>query len=227
MKLGLNIKNNVGSWTPANISSLIHWYRFNTGITKDAEDDITAWNDQKGSNNLTADGTSSSSPTYSDGGVLFNATGDILTLGTPLDLGTFSIYIRMEAEDFNGDFLFEETANEFLKIQSSSEVRFKIAGGSRHDATSEIALEAGTKFNIGLQREDTADTTNDQISLSINNVGKNITGSGSGVQVITDLFEITTLGQPATSCKFYEIIICNNSLSISDRSNLNAYLNNI
>ena len=58
MKLGLNIKNNVGgSWTPANISSLLHWYRYDTGITKDAEDDITAWNDQKGSNNLTADGS--------------------------------------------------------------------------------------------------------------------------------------------------------------------------
>jgi hypothetical protein len=228
MKLGLNIKNNVGgSWTPANISSLLHWYRFDTGITKDAEDDITAWNDQKGSNNLTADGSGSASPTYASGAVLFNATGDILSLGTPLDLGTFSIYIRMETADFDGDFLFEETPSEFIKIQSATEVRFKIAGGSRHDAASGVSLSADTKFNIGLERENTADTTDDQLFLFIDNTSKSISGSGSGTQVITDLLEITTFGKPTDNCKFYEIIICNNSLTTSDRSNLNAYLNNI
>tara|TARA_R110000796_G_scaffold190945_1_gene307699 strand:- start:66 stop:752 length:687 start_codon:yes stop_codon:yes gene_type:complete len=228
MKLGLNIKNNVGgSWTPANISSLTHWYRYDTGITKDAEDDITAWNDQKGSNNLTADGSGSASPTYASGAVLFNAPGDLLTFGTYLDLGTFSIYIRMEASDFDGDFIFEETANEFMKIQSSTEVRLKIDGSGRHDAASGISLSADTKFNIGFERENTADTTDDQLFLFIDNASKSIGGSGGGTQVITELLEISTFGKPANNCKFYEIIICNNSLTTSDRSNLNAYLNNI
>jgi hypothetical protein len=228
MKLGLNIKNNVGgSWTPANISSLLHWYRFDTGITRDEEDDITAWNDQKGTNRLTADGSGGGSPTYASGAVFFNGVGDILTFGAPLDLGTFSIYTRMELSDFSGDFIFEETPNEFLKVQSSTEVRLRIDGGSRHDAASGISLSADTKFNIGFERENTADTTDDQLFLFIDNASKSIAGSGGGTQVITDLLEISTLGKPASDCKFYEIIICNNSLTTSDRSNLNAYLNNI
>lgn len=230
MKLGLSntVSSQVsGGWTPNNLTDLLHWYKFDTGITRDGEDDVTAWNDQKGSNNLTADGTGAASPTYDNGAVLFNNSADILTFGAALDLGTFAIYVRMEASVFDGDFLFEETSNEFIKIHDANNVRMKIAGGTRHDASSGISLSTDTKFNIGFEREDTGSTTDDQIFLFINNVSKTIGGSGGGTQAITDLLEITTIGQPATSCKYYEVIICNNALSSSDRSNLQAYLNNI
>jgi hypothetical protein len=226
--LGLNINNAVsGEWTPAKLSSLLHWYKFNTGITRDGEDDVTAWNDQKGSNNLTADGTGAASPTYDNGAVLFNSSADILTFGTNLDLGTFAIYVRMEASAFDGDFLFEETSNEFIKIHDANTIRMKIAGGTRHDVTSGVSLSADTKFNIGFEREDTGSTTDDQIFVFLNNVSKTIGGSGGGTQAITDLLEIQTIGQPTTSCKYYEVIICNNVLSSSDRTSLNTYLNEI
>ena len=226
--LGLNIKTSGGEdWTPAKLSSLLHWYKFDTGITKDGEDDITAWNDQKGSNNLTADGTTANSPLYSSGSVLFNSNNDILTLGTPLDLGKFSLYVRMEASAFDGDFIFEETGSEFIKIHDANNIRMKIAGGSRHDVSDGVSLSADTKFNIGVEREDTAETTDDQIFLFLNNVSKTVGGAGGGTQAITDLLEITTIGKPASDCKFYEIIICNDTLSSSDRTSLNTYLNKI
>ena len=228
LSLGLNINNTVsGEWTPAKLSSLLHWYKFDTGITRDGEDDVTAWNDRKGSNNLTADGTGAASPTYDNGAILFNATGDILTFSDFLDLGTFSIYARMEASAFDGDYLFEETASEFIKLHDANNIRMKIAGGSRHDVTSGVSLSTDTKFNIGVEREDTGSTTDDQIFVFLDNVSKTVGGSGGGTQAITDLLEIKTIGKPTSSCKFYEVIICDNALSSSDRTNLNTYLNKI
>tara|TARA_R100001443_G_scaffold52038_1_gene63796 strand:+ start:1932 stop:2618 length:687 start_codon:yes stop_codon:yes gene_type:complete len=224
--LGLNLSNKVGGWTPANISSLIHWYRFDTGITQEEDNDVTAWNDQKGSNNLTSTGVSSASPTYSSGAVLFNASNDILTFGSSLDLTTFAIYARIECASFSGDFLFEETSQEFIKIHDANNIRMKIQNGSRHDVTG-LSLSADTKFNIGVEREDTADTNDDQIFVFINNDSKSIGGGGGGTQFINQQLEITTLGQPADDVKFYEVVICNNALSASDRSNLNTYLNKI
>ena len=85
--------NYPGGWTPTDLGDkLIHWYQYDTGLTVDAEDDITQWADQKGRNNLTAEGTSAVSPTYDSGKVFFNANNDILTFGSSLDLTTFAIF---------------------------------------------------------------------------------------------------------------------------------------
>ena len=62
--LGLNLKTSGGTWTPANISSLTHWYKYDTGLTVDGENDVTEWADQKGSNDLTSSGVSNVSPLY-------------------------------------------------------------------------------------------------------------------------------------------------------------------
>jgi len=226
--LGNSITSGVASseWTPANISSLIHWYKYNTGITLDGENDVTVWADQKGSNNLTSVGDpSTQSPTFDStkNAVHFNATGDILTFGTNLDLGTFSVYARCEMEEFDGDFLFEETAADFWKIHDESTIRVKIDNGTRHDISSGFTLEADTKFNIGLEREDTASSDDDRLTVYLDGSGLSW-DSGDGTQTITEQFEIKKVGQPATSVRFYEIILCNDALSASDRSNLQTYL---
>tara|TARA_R100001015_G_C4609254_1_gene164529 strand:- start:427 stop:1125 length:699 start_codon:yes stop_codon:yes gene_type:complete len=213
-------------WTPAEISSLLHWYKYNTGITLDGENDVTVWADQKGSNNLTSVGDpSTQSPTFDStkNAVHFNATGDILTFGTNLDLGTFSVYVRCEIEEFDGDFLFEETAADFWKIHDESTIRVKINNGARHDISSGVTLEADTKFNIGLEREDTPSSDDDRLTVYVNG-GALTWDSGDGTQNISDQFEIKKVGQPATSVRFYEIIICNDALIASDRTNLEAYL---
>lgn len=227
MKLSLDnsLKQRGGAWTPANISSLIHWYRYDTGITKDGEDDITEWADQKGSNNLTSTGAAGASPLYASGAVHFNLAGDILTFGSALSLGTFSIYMRVESSDVASDTLFETGSTNFFQIRTSSEIRVKV-GGTRHDIGSGISLSADTKYNLGWEREDTGSTTDDQMFLSVDGVNKPF-DSGSGTQAITTALAVTTLGQPAVENKFYEIVICNDSLSASDRVNLNTYLNKI
>tara|TARA_R100001530_G_scaffold106513_1_gene74370 strand:+ start:242 stop:940 length:699 start_codon:yes stop_codon:yes gene_type:complete len=230
MKLALSnsVKQRGGEadWTPSSISSLIHWYKYDTGIIKDSEDDVTAWNDQKGSNNLTADGVAANSPLYSSGAIHFNSNADLLSFGSTLNLGTFSIYLRFEVSSFGtADFMLNPTGQDFLKTQSASEMRIKIDNGARHDIPLGLTMSTGTKYNVGIEREDTGSTTDDQMFLFLNNVSKSIGGSGGGTQDITELFTLTSLGKPTADVKFYEIIICNDSLSSSDRSNLETYLN--
>ena len=210
-------------WSPSNLSSLKHWYKYNTGITIDAQDDVTSWEDQKGTNHLTATGTSAHSPTFDEttAAVHFNAAGDILTFTSTLDLGAFAIYVRCEMSSFDGDFLFEETSNEFWKIHDANNIRVKIQGGTRHDIGEGVALSTNTKTNFGLER----DTSGDLFAYVNNSV---LTwAEGDGNQTITEKFEIETIGKPATDVKFYEIIICSDSISSGDKTNLQAYLANI
>jgi len=142
-------------WTPSSISSLIHWYKYDTGIAKDGDDDVTAWNDQKGSNNLTADGNETRSPLYSSGAIHFNSTADLLSFGSGLTLGKFSVYLRFEVSSFGtADFMLNPTGQDFLKTQSASEMRIKIDGGGRHDIPLGLTMSTGTKYNIGIERSE-------------------------------------------------------------------------
>jgi len=217
------------AWTPANLTGLKGWYRRDVGITLDAQDDVTQWSDQSGSNNhLTSTGVSANSPTYDEvnGAVHFNASGDILTFTSSWDLGTFAIYFRCEISSYDGDFIFEETTNEFWKIHTADDIRLKIQGGSRHDV-SDIqgqlgsSLPTNTKVNFGLERNA------DGLLFPFFNGSALDWNEGDGEQAITDLFEISTVGKPATDVKFYEIIICNASQSSADRTSLQTYLANI
>ena len=219
------------AWTPAKLTGLKGWYRKGSGITLDSQDDVTRWEDQSNSNNhLTATGVSANSPTYDEinEAVHFNASGDILTFTSSWDLGTFAIYFRCEISSYDGDFIFEETSNEFWKIHTNDDIRVKIAGGSRHDISNisgqlGSALATGTKINFGLERN-----VDGALFCFVNNTALNW-DSGDGAQTFdvsagTGLFEITTIGKPATDVKFYEIIICNASQSSTNRTNLQAYL---
>ena len=228
MKLALSnsLKQRGGAWTPANISSLIHWYRYDTGITKDGSNIISEWADQKGSNNLEATGAEGVSPLYASGAVHFDAAGDILTFDPALSLGTFSFYCRVESSDMTSDSLYETGSTNFFQIKTSSEIRVKIGGGVRHDISSGLSFSNDTKYNIGWEREDTGSTTNDQMFVSVDGVNKPF-DSGSGTLAITTALTVTTFGKPAVENKFYEIVICNDSLSASDRVKLNTYLNKI
>ena len=69
-----------GGWSPTDLGSkLIHWYRFNTGITtttvSSTDGLITQWADQKGSNNMAPEVTNNGAvmPILdSDGSVKFS-----------------------------------------------------------------------------------------------------------------------------------------------------------
>ena len=221
-------------WTPAEIPSLLHWYRKGVGQESDTGDSNTncdLWTDQKGSNNLTAVGTDDNlSPTLNaDGTITFDNSNDIMTLATELALGTFSIYVRLSySETIAVDYLFEKGSSDFFQLSNKALIKVKIGGNGRHDYVVNPELpEDETPFNIGVEREDTGGTTNDIVRVYSAGVSQTQSGGGDGIEVITQLYAPSRLGKPTVTSTWHEIVICNDALSSADRALLNTYLDSI
>ena len=89
------------------------------------------------------------------------------------------------------------------------------------------AISNDTKFNLGWERENTEGSDNDVVSIFLNGVAGEQSGTGDGTQVITDLLTIERLGKPTQDSKWYEIVICSDALSDADRVLLNTYFDSI
>jgi len=221
-------------WTPAEIPSLLHWYRKGVGQESDTGTSNTncdLWTDQKGSNNLEANGGNDDlSPTLNGNGTItFDSSGDIMTFVEELALGTFSIYLKLSyTANIGGDYLMEKGTSDFFQLATDALVKIKIGGNGRHDYVIDPALpEDGTQFNIGVEREDTGGTTNDIVRVYSAGVSQTQSGGGDGIEVITELFAPQRLGKPTQTSTWHEIVICNDSLSSADRVLLNTYLDSL
>jgi hypothetical protein len=215
----------VMGWTPADISSLLYWYKFDTGQT--IEDGfVTEWDSQATPNPLTASGDEETSPSALNGAVVFDHTGDIMTLGTPTELGVFSVYFRAAFDAFSAENCIETGSTNFFQIKTSSTVRVKIdnggAEGGRHDYNLPATIAVDTKFNIGWERE-----SDDTMNVYLNGAAGTQSGNGDGTQDIAELLVLSRLGKPTDTSNWYEVVICNDSLSSGDRALLNTYLNSI
>ena len=160
----------LSDWTPEELSSLLHWYKFNTDMSTfyvaGAENYIvTQWSDHKGSNHLVDTATPANTSTYNTTHpkqdqttkeLVFDHGGDQLDFTDALSLGAFSLYIRLESDGSHGDFILEEDSGDFLKIQTADEARIKVAG-SRHDFSLPTSILDDTKFNIGYERNGDGD----------------------------------------------------------------------
>jgi|8_EtaG_2_1085327.scaffolds.fasta_scaffold93068_2 hypothetical protein len=207
------------AWAPSDISSLIHWYKYDTGITQDGDGDITAWADQEGSNNLTASGDTADSPQYDSGAVKFVQAGDDLEWGSALSLGTFSIYFRYESSDVAADWIIKGGNTDWVKIHSSSDLRVKI--GTRMDFDIS-GISADTKVNLGIDR-----ASNGDVGVLINNSAQSIASGYTDNVATSTTYDITKVGSPLITIKMYEILVFNDILSSDDKGLLNTYLNTI
>ena len=245
--LGLGVSMTTGGalseWTPEELESLIHWYKYDTGLTKSTVDGVanivTGWADQKGSNHLIGFDADSGGTVDADealqwidgGGLKFGDASDSLSFTSELQLGKFAIYGRYRWESgstINAETLFEKTSgsSHFIKIQSSTEARVKVSG-NRHDYDLPATISLNTKFNFGFEREDTASTTDDRMAIYLDGEAATQDGTGDGNQPITDLLHIGRIGSPAHISYVYEIVICNDALSVADRVLLNTHFNKI
>jgi len=213
-------------WTPADIPSLLHWYRKGVGQESDSGTSNTncdLWTDQKGSNNLTANGTNDAlAPTLNENGsITFDANTDIMTWGAALSLGKFSIYVRLSyGAAIVNDYIMENQADNANWIQLTSETLVKVKITDRQDYTIDPVIpEDGTPFNLGIERAANGD-------IAVFHAGDLMekTGIGDGNVAISTLFALNRLGEPATDSTWYEIVICNDALSTADRALLNTYL---
>ena len=142
-----------GVWTPTNLGNkLIHWYKFNTGISTtviDSANQITSWEDQKGSNNAAPSVTNDKNKMAkleSDGSVRFNNTGDELLFSSNITLGKFAIYGRFRSSNFGDRLLQKTTGDEFIKFQTTTEFRIQTAIGTRHDMVVSGSLANSCKW---------------------------------------------------------------------------------
>ena len=240
--LGANLsKLSNETWSPNRLSSLMHWFRFRTDITTSAEtSDITAWRRQNirrdtAPTNIWArgDGEESTSPNLeSNGTIKWHAGANVMPFydakveGTAatLVLGAYSIYFKLnwDASDTIGsnEDLIEADSNNFFKLTGDNTCRFKISG-NRHDFTHGSAIVEGTPFVIGAER-----TSAGAMSVYLNNAAST-PDVGEGDEAISNTLRLTQFGTPTQTSYWYEVVICNDALSSTDRDNLYNYLNNV
>ena len=223
MKLGLNntLKNRVaeGDWSPDKVSSLIHWYKYDTGITADGENNISLWADQEGGNKLLASGGEEDSPSYDHGAVKFADNDDNLEWGNPLSLGTFSIYMRFETSDVDVDWIMKGGSTDWIKLHDDTNFRVKILTRMDFDIS---GISANTKVNLGVDR-----ASNGDVGVFINNSAQSVASGYTDNVAISTTLDLTKVGSPLQTVKIYEILIFNDVLSSGDKNSLNTYLNTI
>ena len=237
MKLGLT--NTVGryfsgAWKPSNISSLIAWFKNDTDIFEGTDDpaensdNVTQWSDQSGNNNhLTAPNNFYQYDSSTGGLVSEDSSNDKLHLTNQLNFsGEFAMYLRIQFTTISSgatDLFFydkDSSSTDFFRIQSSSEIRGKISNSTKIGFSTTV--ETGQFYNIGVERNSA-----NRVDVYLNGTGQTqITTSGYHVGVLSGTLDIDAIGGSLDGI-IKEIVISNKALSVSDRTNLQAYLNNI
>ena len=228
--LGVNVARQpyAGGWAPSDLSGLVGWYRFNTGIQKlgattspsDGED-IGKWVDQSGNSN---DATKSSNvPSYNSAlkSVFFDSASETLDI-PQLTLGAFSMYVRLRFTDSTittADVLMKDdtTANNFWRIQTVNQIRCKIGGSSSlsyvlHDS---VSLESDVFYNMGIER-----TSSSALSSYLGGI---INGTARTIDIGTYPFLIDSI-HGGVDAVISEVIITTASLTSEERELVENWL---
>jgi hypothetical protein len=133
----VTIKNvSGGSWQPSDDRDLVAWYKNQTGITLNGSD-VSVWADSSTNSFDMEQETISEQPAYNSGNIEFTAA-DTQSLQSASDItlsGAFTIGIKLEPDVDNVAVIGSNTtANEFFKITSTTNLRFK-TDGSQVDMT--------------------------------------------------------------------------------------------
>ena len=229
--LGIGVPNNdyAGGWTPADLSGLVGWYRFNTnlvraGATSFPEDgeDVGRWGDASGSNNHAS--KTSDEPSYDEASksVFFDSTAETFDI-PQLSLGTFAMYARIKftAAISSSDVLMQDdtTANNFWRVQSTTGIRCKIGGGAgaiNYTLHSSNFLEQGPFYNMGLERDGDS-----KMSSYFNGA---INGSAVLVDLVSKPFLVDSI-HGGRDVLVSEVIITTNPLTSAERALLTTWLN--
>jgi len=224
-----------GGWDPSSLGSKLKvWLQFNTGIStitvEESVNQITRWSDQSGNNNsaLPTDNedVNEMPKLDTDNTVLFNSNTDSLVFSSALSLGKFAIYWKAKwSNTINNDVPFEGNNNNFIKLASPTEIRFKADGQTREDATiNEITDDGTTAVILGVERASNGDLA----AYKDNAAGTFSTASPKdGNTPIANTLDLTQIGDGTATSNWYEVVICNDVLSTSERNELYNYLTNV
>ncbi len=197
-----------GEWLPTDESSLLAWYKFNTGIT-DNKPGVSQWSDSSGNGHHMLQATAGNQPTVSNGIITFDGNDDFLALAsgdiTMANDGAFLIGFRVNPSAQNVILLGETGSNtEMVKLglSSSNLLRIKPGTGStdfslssgdvKDDAYWVVSREAGaadltTAFKDGSQ-VDSTQAAGGEFNLS--QIGKRTTSGATENEFEGDVYEI-------------------------------------
>lgn len=226
--LGLGVHNSsyAEDWTPANLSGLVGWHRFNTGFTRPGGsfpldgNDIERWRDVSGNNNHAS--KSSDLPSYNATykAAFFDSTAESFDI-PQLTLTTFSIYVRLQ---FTGgitsaDVLMQDdtTSNNFWRIQTTESIRCKLSSSPAANYTlhSSTNLETDVWYNMGLERG-----TDDEMYSYLNGI---VNGSSVNIEAQTKPFLVDSI-HGGKDMLVSEVIITTNSLTSAERTLVDTWL---
>jgi len=234
MKLGLSnsINNRISDadWTPASLSGLQAWFKNDTGLeesdtsTPEDGENITKWTDQSSNNNdLTASSAHFTYDSATGSAESGDGTNSQLNLDTQLNFsGEFAMYIRAAASTIssgtNDLFFYDKDTStiDFFRIQTTTEIKVRVSGDTAQK-WAQATQVIDQFYNFGWERDGS------------NNMY--VYRDGSALTATTAISNTSILDIDAIGGNFdgiiKEIIICNSSLSSSDRTNLQTYLNTI
>ena len=121
----------LGAWSPDDETSLEAWYQNAVGITLNGSD-VSQWDDSSTNTNNLTQTTASRQPAYSLGVLTFDGTSHNMASSQMNIDNDFTIGIRGDFSGFpsSGTLLGDDDAgNAFLKLQSSTVLRLKVAAG--------------------------------------------------------------------------------------------------
>lgn len=209
-----------GSWQPSDETGLEAWYKFQTGITLNGSD-VSAWADSSSNSFDMVQATASEQPAYNSGDIDFDASAtQSLQSASDITLsGAFTVGIKLKPDVSNVAVIGSNTTtNEFFKITSTTNLRFK-TDGSQVD----IGIDSGTlvaALNLVITRN-----SSNLITLYIDGVAQ------ADTETLAGTADINAIGVRATDANPYDGTISEIQVygaeSTSLTANVNDYLSNI
>tara|TARA_R110002033_G_scaffold138710_1_gene177686 strand:- start:41 stop:721 length:681 start_codon:yes stop_codon:yes gene_type:complete len=216
----VTIKKVGGSWQPSNEKALKAWYKNQTGITLNGSD-VSAWADSSSNSFDMLQATASEQPAYNSGDIDFDASAtQSLQSASDINLsGAFTVGIKLEPDVSNVAVIGSNTTtNEFFKITSTTNLRFK-TDGSQVD----IGIDSGTLV-AALDLVITRNASN-LITLYIDGVAQ------ADTETLAGTADINAIGVRATDANPYDGTISEIQVYTTESTaltaNVSTYLSNI
>ena len=208
------------SWQPSDETDLEAWYKNQTGITLNGSD-VSAWADSSSNSFDMLQATASEQPAYNSGDIDFDASAtQSLQSASNITLsGAFTVGIKLEPDVSNIAVIGSNTTtNEFFKITSTTNLRFK-TDGSQVD----IGIDSGTlvaALNLVITRN-----SSNLITLYIDGVAQ------ADTETLAGTADINAIGVRATDTNPYDGTISEIQIfdteSAALTANVNTYLSNL
>jgi hypothetical protein len=204
-------------FTPASVSGIAHWFKYNTNLTLGTGDELSTWGDNYGSETLTV---AAGKVLKNSGDLNFDTNNGRMTLDATWDPGSFSVYIvaRIMVSTVSNEEIMAVDNSNFFRLNNATQARVKIGSTASNDITLPgDSIVQNTWFVFGIEWDGT--------TISIyQDTSPTTPATAEDTDVFAGLNSLGLRGNPFDG-QIRELVLVNNELSASDRANLFTHLN--